>query len=94
MYVTYDNLFLNSSGTFPGTAMREIQSYGVPLQKLVCGKYIPGAANNGYVDAATLKSYFAKAKSDFGWSTGVMFWLWDGANGDAQKMINTIYPNN
>jgi len=93
-YVDYNGLFKDSSSCppFPGTSVAEIAAYGIPLDKIVVGKYVTqGDASNGWVDPGTLGQYFQQASSDIGWNAGVMGWVWNDPNTNA-NWINAIYP--
>ncbi|KAG9312383.1 glycoside hydrolase [Chiua virens] len=73
-YTSCSGLLTTSSSTWPETALFQIASNGVYLDKLVIGK--PGTtsdANNGYMDTSTLASCVAQAYSS-GWNAGVMVW--------------------
>ncbi|KAJ7724377.1 glycoside hydrolase family 18 protein, partial [Mycena metata] len=73
-YVTCAGLLTASSSTWPESALFQIATNGVPLNKLVIGKGATGAdATTGYMDPATLATCVAQAKSQ-GWSAGVMEW--------------------
>lgn len=68
---------LNYSNSFPGTSVTEIFSYGIPLSKIVVGKYnLINDASNGFISASLLGVYFSQAYSSFGWKAGVMVWAW------------------
>jgi hypothetical protein len=88
-YTTFASLFLQSNGigecaVFPGTSVSEIASYGIPLAKIVVGKYMLVAdASNGFVAASTLGTYFSQAASSLGWQAGVMVWAWQQNRGAA-----------
>jgi len=91
-YVDYTGLFTDSSSCspFPGTSVQEISSYGVPLSKIVVGKYVQqGDASNGWVDPSTLGQYFNQAQS-IGWNAGVMGWVWHDPTTN-QQWISSIY---
>jgi len=87
-YVDYNGLFTSSCGDFPLTSIGEIYKGGIPLNKIVCGKYTnQGEASNGWVDPSTLGGWFRTAP--YGWNTGIMGWEW---NNDAQGWLQAIYP--
>jgi len=94
-YVDYVGLFTNSSSCppFPGTSVKEIEATGVPLSKIIVGKYVhPNDAGNGWIDPATMGQYFQQANSQLGWNSGVMGWEWyDNVTGAA--WIDAIYPS-
>ncbi|KAJ6591530.1 glycoside hydrolase family 18 protein [Mycena vulgaris] len=78
-YTTCANLLTTSSTTWPKTALFQIGASGVPLSKLVIGKpATTGAANNGFMSAATLAGCLATAKGQ-GWTGGAMVWEYPGA---------------
>jgi chitinase len=99
-YTTYSSMFVQSApgggggGTcgFPGTAVSEIASYGVPLAAMVVGKPLtPADAGSGYVTPAALRSYVVEAAGPpVAWETGVMAWSWDAAQ--APAWIATVWP--
>lgn len=91
-YVDYNGLFLTSCSTFPSTSVNEIAKSGVPLSKIVVGKYITTAdASNGYVSPSTLHQFFQQAQSGLGWKTGVMAWVWGDAS-TCSSWIKQVYP--
>jgi len=91
-YVDYSGLFTTSCGVFPSTALGQINQAGVPLTKLVVGKYVtPADASNGWVSPADLNRFFATARSQLGWDTGVMGWQWQ-ETAVCANWIKTIYP--
>ncbi len=77
-YDSYSELFLNSTGTFTNTAVRNIMEVvGKDNQhKVVIGKPVKttDASNTGWVQASQLGEWAAKAKVDLGWDAGVMTW--------------------
>lgn len=94
-YVSYDSLFTASNAggacpSFPGTSVQEIASYGIPLNKIVVGKYLSGDASNGYVDPGTLGGYLRTAQNQLGWYAGVMCWVYEG--GPSAIWISQVYP--
>jgi hypothetical protein len=67
-YTTCANLLTTSSTTWPQTAVFQIGASGVPLSKIVIGKPAgTGDGNSGFMDAATLATCVAQAKTQ-GWS--------------------------
>lgn len=91
-YTDYNGLFVSSCSTFPGTAVEQIQKAGIPINKIVVGKYITtGDASNGFVAPATLHQFFDQAKSQLGWNAGVMAWVWGDAN-QCSSWIHAAYP--
>jgi hypothetical protein len=92
-YTDYKGLFENSSDCpdFPGTSVKEIAAYGIPLEKIVVGKPVRQQdASNGQMTATQINSIFKQARL-MGYNTGVMGWMWYGA--EAGQWIQTIYPN-
>jgi len=75
-YDTYDELFIKSTGYFAGTAVKEIASRGIPLQKIVVGKpLVPtDATNTGFVKQADLGTWTARAYDEIGWFAGAGHW--------------------
>jgi len=91
-YIDYDGLFVKSCSNFPESSVGEIAKAGIPLNKIVVGKYITtGDASNGFVAPATLHNFFQQAKTNLGWSAGVMAWVWGDAN-QASQWIHAVYP--
>jgi len=91
-YVDYNGLFVKSCSNFPLTAVQEIASGGIPLSKIVVGKYIlTSDASNGYIAPATLHTYFQTAQTNLGWNAGVMAWVWGDAS-TAAAWIRAVYP--
>lgn len=76
-YTTCETLITNSGTDWPSTSVLEINSYaGLDLDKIVIGKPLDsGAADNGYMDAATIHQCVELAQES-GWNAGVMFWEW------------------
>ncbi|KAI9060303.1 glycoside hydrolase family 18 protein [Trametes sanguinea] len=73
MYETCDGLLNTAGSASPGSALNEIASAGVPLNKLVIGKIAtPADGNDGYIDPATLAQCVAQAKQQ-GWSECLLF---------------------
>jgi len=86
-YVTCAGLLTESSSTWPGSALFQIAASGIELNKLVIGKPAEtGDADNGFMNAATLATCIAQAKSQ-GWSAGAMVWEWPDA---AAPWIKTV----
>jgi len=91
-YVDYNGLFVTSCNNFPGNAVGQISKAGVPLNKIVVGKYITTSdASNGYIAPATLHNIFQQARSDLGWNAGVMAWVW-GDPSTCAAWIKAVYP--
>ena len=73
-YTTCDSLLTTSSSTWPESALFQIASNGVSLDKLVIGKpATSGDASNGFIAPATLATCVSQAKAK-GWEAGVMVW--------------------
>lgn len=79
-YTDCDGLLFQSTSSWPGTSVFEINSVGgVPLEKIVIGKPINSdAASNGYTDPSTLGRCVSQAQSK-GWNAGLMFWEYDSS---------------
>ena len=88
-YTNYNSLFVNSNDGgncpyFSGTSIMEIHAYGIPLSKLVVGKYnLASDAGNGMVAPTVLGDYFLMAFASFGWNAGVMVWCWQASTSPA-----------
>jgi len=89
---TYESIFT----TGPWTTVQSIANAGIiPLNKIVVGKPAHasdiGTASQGYNSAAQLNTMFARAKTELGWTGGVMGWQFlDRASNKA--WIDGIYP--
>jgi chitinase len=91
-YTDYNGLFSSSCSVFPSTSVGEIAKAGIPLSKIVVGKYVTTAdASNGWVAPGTLHTFFQQAQSQLGWHAGVMGWQWGDA-GTCSSWIKAIYP--
>ncbi|OSD06759.1 glycoside hydrolase family 18 protein [Trametes coccinea BRFM310] len=87
MYTTCDGLLNTSGSAWLGSSLNEIASAGIPLDKLVIGKYASnGDGANGYMDAQTLAQCVAQAKQQ-GWNAGIMFWEYPDADADLIKTV-------
>jgi chitinase len=76
-YDTYELLFKESKGYFPGTSVEELIDIGIPAEKIVVGKPATRADvyNTGYVDASDLGNWTARYfEENSNWYAGVMFW--------------------
>ena len=76
-YNSYDELFVYSTGSFPGTAVKNInEDAGVPLEKIVVGKPATAAdvMNTGLSDPNDLGEWGAQAYTELGWNAGIMTW--------------------
>ncbi|KAJ3795228.1 glycoside hydrolase family 18 protein [Lentinula aff. detonsa] len=79
-YTTCAGLLINSSSTWPQSALFQIAANGVPLEKLVIGKPATTSdASNGFMSTSTLARCLSIAKN-FGWSAGAMVWEFPDAN--------------
>ena len=80
MYVDYDSLFIESGGSFPGTSVQEIISYGIPQDKIVIGKYMRQDidGSDGYVAPEDLNTMLLKANTSFSFIPSVMVWQYPG----------------
>jgi hypothetical protein len=99
-YTDYSGLILESDppatlgenlpqATFPGTALAEIASYGIPFYKLVVGKYMQTTdAENGFVDPFELGQFLGSAQISFpGYPASVMTWQWPGIAGGGDGKV-------
>jgi len=78
-YTTCANLLTTSSSTWPQTAVFQIASNGVPLNKIVIGKPATSSdASNGFMSTSTLASCLQQAKNQ-GWTGGAMVWQYPDA---------------
>ncbi|CDO75671.1 Glycoside Hydrolase Family 18 protein [Trametes cinnabarina] len=93
MYTTCDGLLNTAGSAFLGSSLNEIASAGIPLNKLVIGKYASdGDGANGYMVPQTLAKCVAQAKQQ-GWSAGVMFWEYPDADASLIKTVRgTAFP--
>jgi hypothetical protein len=94
-YITYKGLIENSTEctNFPGTSIKEIASYGIPLDKIVLGKPMRQQdAGTGQMSASAIAGVVQQAKQSIGWNGGVMVWTWHGKD-ESATWIQTIYPN-
>jgi chitinase len=75
-YDSYQKLFVESGGHFPGTSVKEISQRGIPLDKIVVGKPVTtgDATNTGYMDKHALGEAVVRAYKEGNWHAGVMFW--------------------
>lgn len=95
-YVSYDSLFVNSTAggdgcTFPGTAVAQIVSSGMPLGAIVVGKPLTATdAGSGWVSGSDLGSWVARAGSDLAWSAGVFCWSWEVTQGPS--WVRAVFP--
>lgn len=102
MYVDYAGLVQTSEsgGNFPGTAVVQIASYGIPLSAIVVGKYLdplnPSDGTNGYVAPFTLGQFVGQAQIQYGFTPSVMVWQWPalagggGGQAVAQKWLQDV----
>lgn len=95
-YDTYAKLFKASRGYFSGTSVMEIVNRGVPMEKIVVGKPASeaAAANTGYVPENKIGNWVSRAKTEYGFETGVMYWeYFHDADGNKMKTaIGTLIP--
>ena len=76
-YDSYTELFISASGVdFNGTAVKQIASRGVPLNKLVVAKPIltSDATNTGWVKQTDLGRWAVQAYDEFKWYGGIAHW--------------------
>ena len=91
-YLTYETLFEVSDGWATNTAVMQLVSAGVDMNKIVVGKPIAlaGVDNTGFVSLSNLTSIFTQALSSTSWNAGVMGWEFDlDLDG---VWINTLAP--
>lgn len=81
-YDTYEELIVNATGTFSGTALMEIVAKGIPMQKLVITKpvLVNDATNTGFMTAETLRDSVNQAYNQYGWYGGVAHWQYPSDN--------------
>ncbi|KAI0630238.1 glycoside hydrolase superfamily [Trametes polyzona] len=93
MYTTCDNLLTLSGGTWPGSSLLEIAQAGVPLAKLVIGKYAAeGGGASGFMEPHALGECAAQARK-LGWGAGIMTWQYPEANSEWIKAARgTAFP--
>jgi len=85
---SFSSIFTSDSGG----AVMEIANGGVPLNKIVVGKPVASDdADTGYVSPSNLHSFVSQAKSQYGWTGGVMGWVWHDQSTNT-NWIKTIYP--
>ena len=76
-YDSYEELFIQSTGFFAGTAVKNIiEDASVPQHKLIIGKPVTAAdaANTGLVDPVYLGAWAGRAYRELGWNAGIMTW--------------------
>eukprot|EP00178_Gracilaria_changii_P017082 TRINITY_DN48872_c0_g1_i1.p1 TRINITY_DN48872_c0_g1~~TRINITY_DN48872_c0_g1_i1.p1 ORF type:complete len:116 (-),score=8.30 TRINITY_DN48872_c0_g1_i1:29-376(-) len=75
-YDTYEELIVNATGKFSGTALKQVASRGIPLKKIVITKPIlpNDATNTGYMPASALREVVDRAYSEHKWYAGVSHW--------------------
>ena len=78
-YSTYETLFVKSDGWANSTAVLELESEGIPLQKIVVGKPIAQseASNTGYIPLDSFSSIILEALESTSWRAGIMGWEYD-----------------
>lgn len=101
-YTTEEGLFTASGPScttggayYPYTSVKEIADGGIPLTKIVVGKPVDErAAGSGYVDPATLHTWFQGAGKAINWNTGFGIWEWlDVTGSEAIPFLNAVYPS-
>lgn len=84
-YTSYDSLIVSSDvacGWCPGTALLQIASWGVPLERLVLGKSMqPWDSGDGWVNATDLHGWLLTANDTSGYNGDTVVWQWDPAAG-------------
>lgn len=91
-YETYETLFVSSDGWATNTAVLQMQSSGISLDKIVVGKPVTqaGVDNTGYDTLSELSSIISQALSETSWNTGIMGWEYSlDYNG---TWVDTLYP--
>lgn len=75
-YNTYQELFVQSSSVFSGTAVYEIMKRGIPAKKIIVGKPVTqaDAANTGLVNHDELGKWAGQAYAQNKWYGGIMYW--------------------
>ena len=75
-YNTYKELFIDASGFFSNTSVKQIMNRGIPPHKIIVGKPATSgdAMNTGYVNSTDLGAWCEKAATDLNWFGGGMFW--------------------
>lgn len=91
-YVSYQDLFIASTGFCSNSAVMEMVNNGVDMNKIVVGKPVgpAGYASNGYVDPKELNAWGCQAKRDFGWEGGFMNWMFSHGQSDYVYFGNSI----
>lgn len=95
-YNSYNLLFVNSSGYFPGTSVKEIVARGVPAKKIIVGKPVTSLdAGSGWMDLTILGDASLKAYNDpsLKWYGGIMLWQYaSDINGTGiKKAVQKLY---
>jgi len=93
-YTTYQTLFQQADGWSPNTAVFQIHSKGIPLERIVVGKPITqaDADNTGYVPMDQLQGIISQAARSTSWRTGVMGWEFvHDNNGDWSKKMASAF---
>ncbi|KAH7890780.1 glycoside hydrolase family 18 protein [Phlebopus sp. FC_14] len=89
-YTTCTGLLTTSSSTWPNTALFQIASAGVTLNKLVIGKPATTSdASNGYMDPSTLAGCLQTA-AEKGWNAGAMVWQYPDASAAWIKTVRSV----
>ncbi|KAH9847164.1 glycoside hydrolase [Lenzites betulinus] len=93
-YTTCTTLLRTAGAPWPGSALREIAHAGVPLAKLVIGKYAaPGGGADGFMDPEMLAGCVGEARRELGWGAGIMTWEYPDANSTWIKAARgTAFP--
>jgi len=77
--VTYAQIFTTGdSGKL--NSIKQISNQGIPLNKLVLGKPVNSGDGNQWLSASQLNSIIKQAKTNLGWTGGVMGWQWHDYN--------------
>lgn len=89
-YDSYQELFIQATGVFSGTAVKELIDRGIPAKKIVLGKpaTMADVMNTGYVQPADLGRWLRQFKQEHNWRPSVMFWQFkNDALGDIMKQV-------
>jgi hypothetical protein len=97
-YLNYASQFINNDNYHPGTAVAQLVSRGLPVEKIVVGKLTQPSDGQAasWVPPATIGSWVQEALNDPAvhfWHTGVSTWQFN-ASGEptSQSWLSQIYP--
>jgi chitinase len=89
-YDSYRELFIQATGVFSGTAVKELIDRGIPAKKIVVGKPATRAdvINTGYVLPSDLGRWLGQFKQEYNWRPSVMLWQFkNDVNGEIIKQV-------